>query len=68
MARVNPDNTTTPEELRDLMRQLNVTQVRLAQLVYVSPRQVAYWLATEGSPVPRWAVELLRLKAMTGQL
>lgn len=61
----NPEHLVPGAELRELLREHGITIARAASLVYVSPRQVDYWLAQDSAP--RWAAELLRFKIMAGQ-
>lgn len=64
MAKSGKHPSATPADLRQLMQDHKLTQVELADLVYVSERQVRNWLSGE-SPVPMWAIELTRFKVMT---
>lgn len=62
----NPEHLAPASELDALLLEHRISQARAAALLYVSERQIRYWL-TAGE-APRWAGELLRFKIMAGQV
>ena len=59
--------SSTPEELRGLMREHGLSQAAVSEAVHVSEKQVWNWLQGR-STTPVWAIELIRCKVMLGMI